>query len=126
MKNISEKVLRNFNESLIDLISEYYCKEKANKSSLLDTKIVDLTKKATMDHLKFFMDIALSIHGQKLFNVKKSDGMRPPFTHEQQEWLDEIIDAWYLLWKDKITDGKPHKLGYAKEELKSRLCPLLK
>ncbi len=34
----------------------------------------------------------------------------------------EIIEDWYLDWKDKIVDKPiPHKLGFAKEQLKQRI-----
>lgn len=35
--------------------------------------------------------------------------------------IAEIIDIWYLEWKSKITDNNlPHRLGFAKEDLKKR------
>ncbi len=33
--------------------------------------------------------------------------------------IADIIGRWYFNWKDKMTDyNAPHKLGYAKEDLK--------
>lgn len=46
-------------------------------------------------------------------------------TEEQANDLISIIDSWYLMWKERMT-GEPgvhprpqHRLGFAKEELKS-------
>lgn len=48
---------------------------------------------------------------------------RPDFTIEQEEWLCEAIDHWYLEWKVKMTSGRTsHNLGVAKEQLKDILC----
>jgi hypothetical protein len=46
---------------------------------------------------------------------------KPDFTEEQEMWLCQVIGDWYLIWKKRITDGE-HRLGYAKEELKSMIC----
>ena len=46
---------------------------------------------------------------------------RMNLTQEQEEELCYIIGEWYMEWKVKITDGQ-HRLGYAKEELKQRIC----
>lgn len=45
----------------------------------------------------------------------------PKFTKEQQYWICDIIGDWYLLWKNKLTDGRQHNLGFAKEHLKQLL-----
>ena len=48
---------------------------------------------------------------------------RPEFTKEQEYWLCETLDWWYLDWKHKMTDKQhPHYLGIAKEQLKQKLC----
>lgn len=46
----------------------------------------------------------------------------PIFTKEQEDWICHQIGEWYLEWKNKITDRQEHRLGYAKELLKERLC----
>lgn len=47
---------------------------------------------------------------------------RPTFTEEQEFWICDIIGAWYQHWKHRITDNYgPHRLGFAKEELKAAL-----
>jgi len=51
--------------------------------------------------------------------------MRPEFTRKQEEWLCQAIGDWYLEWKGKITNGEPHKLGIAKENLKEIVCGFL-
>ena len=45
------------------------------------------------------------------------------FTAEQQDFICYQIGDWYLTWKDGIAnkDGT-HRLGYAKEELKTMIC----
>ena len=48
---------------------------------------------------------------------------KPEFTREQEDWICYQIGEWYLEWKDKIVDGSAlHKLGIAKEHLKTILC----
>lgn len=43
-------------------------------------------------------------------------------TITQKYELATLIDMWYFEWKDKIVDNQlPHKLGFAKEDLKKRL-----
>lgn len=48
---------------------------------------------------------------------------QPKFTSEQKDWICYMIGEWYLIWKDKICPNEvPHRLGYAKEQLKNFLC----
>ncbi len=47
---------------------------------------------------------------------------RPEFTREQEEWLCEALDDWYLEWKNKMAGRHPHNLGIAKEQFKAVLC----
>lgn len=43
-------------------------------------------------------------------------------TFDERE-LAIIIDEWYFDWKERMTDNhKPHRLGFAKEDLKQRLA----
>ena len=46
------------------------------------------------------------------------------FTPEQIDHICYQIGDWYLLWKRCITDppGGNHRLGYAKEQLKTMIC----
>lgn len=46
------------------------------------------------------------------------------FTYEQIDHICYMIGEWYMDWRDCITDppGGVHKLGYAKEKLKSMIC----
>lgn len=46
---------------------------------------------------------------------------RPRFTPEQVDYICYQIGDWYLKWKCNITTGQ-HRLGIAKEELKSMIC----
>jgi hypothetical protein len=50
--------------------------------------------------------------------------MKPKFTQEQKDWICYQIGDWYLHWKNGIVnyEDKTHRLGYAKEQLKSILC----
>ncbi len=52
-------------------------------------------------------------------------------TREQQDWVCDKIGEWYLEWKGKIIAHTPdcrefcphtHRLGFAKEMLKEKLC----
>ncbi len=50
--------------------------------------------------------------------------MQASFTKEQIDFICYEIGDWYLDWKHRITtgDGHGHRLGYAKEQLKSLIC----
>lgn len=46
---------------------------------------------------------------------------------EQIQPLCDIIGDWYFDWKDKMTDNHtPHRLGFAREDLKRRLEGVVK
>lgn len=48
---------------------------------------------------------------------------RPDFTPEQVNWICYQIGEWYLEWRNALVpDGVNHKLGYAKELLKEKIC----
>jgi hypothetical protein len=47
------------------------------------------------------------------------------FTREQQDFICWQIGEWYVNWKHQIVSGcnpGQHRLGYAKEQLKSMIC----
>ena len=44
------------------------------------------------------------------------------FTDEQRDFICSQIDDWYLEWKDCIFKNGKHRLGYAKEKLKTLIC----
>lgn len=49
---------------------------------------------------------------------------------KKRELAEEVCSAigdWYLEWKKKLVDYKnqTHRLGYAKEELKTKLCKII-
>ena len=48
----------------------------------------------------------------------------PEFTQEQKDFICHQIGEWYFNWKEKLIDyeQKTHKLGYAKELLKTMIC----
>jgi hypothetical protein len=47
-------------------------------------------------------------------------------TRQQEDAICYIIGEWYLSWKNKITYiGGEHKLGIAKENLKSMICNVM-
>lgn len=50
--------------------------------------------------------------------------MKLNLTYEQECDLCYLIDDWYIHWKKDITDGTPHKLGIAKEELKALIVSI--
>lgn len=45
-------------------------------------------------------------------------------TEQQQIEICYIIGQWYLEWKHKLVDydNRTHRLGYAKEQLKEKIC----
>lgn len=46
------------------------------------------------------------------------------FTKQQVDFICYQIGEWYLEWKNQLVDydNKQHRLGYAKELLKERIC----
>lgn len=46
------------------------------------------------------------------------------FTKQQVDFICYQIGEWYVQWKDQLVDydNKQHRLGYAKEGLKERIC----
>lgn len=46
------------------------------------------------------------------------------FTKQQVDFICYQIGEWYLDWKKYLVDykNKTHRLGFAKEELKARIC----
>ena len=46
---------------------------------------------------------------------------------QQMEWdMTQIIDTWYFEWKERMTDNRmPHRLGFAKEDLKTRISQFI-
>lgn len=45
------------------------------------------------------------------------------FTAEQIDFICYQIGDWYLMWKGCLTEEYvPHRLGFAKEQLKSMIC----
>lgn len=49
---------------------------------------------------------------------------KPEFTQEQKDWICYQIGCWYVEWKNILVnyEDQTHKLGYAKEKLKTLLC----
>jgi hypothetical protein len=48
------------------------------------------------------------------------------FTKQQVDFICYQIGEWYVQWKNQLVDydAKTHRLGYAKELLKERICGL--
>jgi len=46
------------------------------------------------------------------------------FTKQQVDFICYQIGKWYVQWKNQLVDydNKQHRLGYAKELLKERIC----
>lgn len=49
---------------------------------------------------------------------------KPEFTPEQRDWICWQIGEWYVKWKDRLVnyEDRTHKLGFAKEILKTMIC----
>ena len=45
-------------------------------------------------------------------------------TEKQKEEVCDIIGDWYIEWKEQLVDykSKTHRLGFAKEDLKNKIC----
>lgn len=48
------------------------------------------------------------------------------FTKQQVDFICDQIGEWYVQWKNQLVDyeTRTHRLGYAKEVLKKRICGL--
>lgn len=46
------------------------------------------------------------------------------FTQEQKDYICYKIGEWYFSWKERLVnyEDKVHRLGYAKEILKTMIC----
>lgn len=46
------------------------------------------------------------------------------FTKQQVDFICDQIGEWYVQWKNQLVDyeTRTHRLGFAKEELKARIC----
>jgi len=56
---------------------------------------------------------------------EKNKKMQGSFTPEQIDFICYQIGDWYLEWKDRMVidlDKGQHRLGFAKEALKSLIC----
>lgn len=77
-----------------------------------------LLKEDLDDFLKKYSDF-MDKQVESLISIKH-------FTDAQQLIICSIIDDWFLEWSQKIIVneqvGQVHRLGYAKEQLKTRLC----
>lgn len=46
------------------------------------------------------------------------------FTKQQVDFICDQIGEWYVQWENQLVDyeTRTHRLGFAKEELKARIC----
>ena len=67
------------------------------------------------------MDVIIPSLKERYDRVK---AIESTFTRDQINHICFQIGDWYLKWRDCITEqpGVPHKLGYAKEQLKTMIC----
>jgi len=56
--------------------------------------------------------------------IKITNQMKDKLTYKQECQICNIIGEWYAEWKKKLIDwdNQTHRLGYAIEELKMRIC----
>ncbi len=52
------------------------------------------------------------------------EGKMRKFTKQQVDFICYEIGEWYLQWKNRLVDyeTRTHRLGFAKEELKTIIC----
>jgi hypothetical protein len=68
----------------------------------------------------FIMQAVLSAIGTE---VEYQVGKMAPFTNRQRDHICYQIGDWYIHWKNNLTDPYvPHRLGFAKEQLKTMIC----
>jgi len=77
------------------------------------------TTKNNVSIVKYIPERIVEKVGAKRFINWRSPSEVDKLTMEQEIAICELIGSWYLSWKNKMTDGSCHKLGFAKEELKS-------
>jgi hypothetical protein len=56
--------------------------------------------------------------------MTREEKIQETFTDEQIDFICYQIGEWYLIWKNQIAnyDERTHRLGFAKEQLKSMIC----
>lgn len=57
-------------------------------------------------------------------NYERRKAVQESFTPEQIDFICYQIGDWYIDWKDRMATGtgKQHRLGIAKEHLKTMIC----
>lgn len=82
------------------------------------------------EELSLLSDMKLSIaileeaDPEYLRRHKMEQEMYASFTPEQRDFICSQIGWWYLLWKGNMAtgEGTQHRLGVAKEGLKTMIC----
>ena len=108
-----------------DAIYQWY---KATKKRIKDIE------SATDDHesMKSVVDECIeALHTMEIAcpgikeRYQRNKAVQESFTREQIDFICYQIGDWYLEWKERIiTDLEQgtHRLGYAKEQLKTMIC----
>ena len=58
---VEEQILQRFYESLTELIYDYLCFFREDKTTLPNIKVVEVIRRSTMDYMKHCMDMALHL-----------------------------------------------------------------
>lgn len=81
---------------------------------------VDEGDNLLLAELQASLDGLHSAHPEYAHRHDREEAIRSSFSHEQKEYICAQIADWYLVWKHKlITDHGRHRLGVAKEALKT-------
>jgi hypothetical protein len=87
---------------------------------VLEKRYEDETTRSLYDQLREMIDRDIPE-----FSKRYDSEIQKIFTQEQQEFICWQIGEWYVNWRQHILDGcnpGQHRLGYAKEQLKSMIC----
>lgn len=80
----------------------------------------------TIDSLLNFLSSIENDHPEVKMRYENDFFIQASFSGPQVNFICEQIGEWYLEWKDKLVDNElgliTHRLGFAKEELKSMIC----
>jgi hypothetical protein len=111
---------------MIEFLENLY-RNARNALSMFKKEPLEKESSEVMEIIEGFkttIDVIEKSHPEIKIRYERHKAIQQSFTSEQLDFLCYMLDEWYLEWKGKILTGNEdrHRLGYAKELLKSKLC----
>lgn len=74
--------------------------------------------------MKITKELLEETYPEYAVRYEREQGIFASFTPEQRDFICSQIGWWYLLWKGNMAtgEGTQHRLGVAKEGLKTMIC----